>query len=103
MAPPPPVPAPARVSPNASGFSEPGPWPFDGGARREPVLDHDYHPPRVVRRVGWQQCMRCRQPFWSEDVLRLRLCSSSGTGCREDEDRFAQGERGGSYTQGRRD
>ena len=103
MAPPPPVPAPARVSPNASGFSESGPWPFDGGTRREPVLDHDYHPPRVVRRVGWQRCMRCRQPFFSEDVLRLRLCSSSGTGCREDEDRFAQGERGGSYTQGRRD
>mgnify|MGYP000294828774 CR=1 FL=1 len=23
----------------SSGFSEPDPWPFDGGKRREPVLD----------------------------------------------------------------
>jgi hypothetical protein len=81
----------------SKGFSEPQPWEFDGCARREPVLDHDHHPPRVVRRVGWQRCMRCREPFWSEDVVRLRLCSA-GHGCRENEDRFAQGEPGGSYS-----
>ncbi len=89
--------APAKRYTNPTGYSYPQPWQFDGGLRREPVLDLDCHPPRVVRRVGWQRCMRCRQPFWSDDVIRLRLCSS-GTGCREDEDRFAQGEPGGLYS-----
>jgi len=86
----------------SKGFFEPAPWAFDGYVRREAVLDHDYRPPRVVRRVGWQRCMRCREPFWSEDVVKLRLCSA-GHGCRENEYRFAQGEPGGSYGQGRRD
>ena len=79
------------------GFTEPTTWQFDGCTRREAVLDHDYHPPRVVRRVGWQRCMRCRAPFWSEEVTRLRMCGGPA-GCRENEDRFAQGELGGLYT-----
>ncbi|MBB5986994.1 hypothetical protein HNP60_002968 [Sphingobium sp. B1D3A] len=29
---------------------------------REPVLDADASPPRVVRKVGWQRCMKCRRP-----------------------------------------
>jgi hypothetical protein len=70
------------------GFAEPRPWDFDGCRRREQVLDHDLTPPRVVRRVGWQHCLRCRQPFWSEDVVRLRLCAGEA-GCLGDEDRFA--------------
>jgi hypothetical protein len=66
------------------GFVEPERWDFDGCVRREPVMDADY-PPRVVRKVGWQRCMKCRRPFFSEDVLRL--CSGA-QGCRGDEDRF---------------
>ncbi len=70
----------------AIGIIEPEPWPFDGCKRREPVTDED-HPGRVVRRVGWHRCLKCRRPFFSEDVLRLRLCSGA-QGCRGDEDRF---------------
>ena len=58
----------------AQGFSEPQPWAKDGGIRREPVLDMDRHPPIAVRYVGWRSCMRCQRPFWSEDVVRLRIC-----------------------------
>jgi hypothetical protein len=70
----------------AIGIIEPDPWPFDECRRREPVLDED-NPARVVRKVGWHRCMKCRRPFFSEDVLRLRLCSGA-QGCRGDEDRF---------------
>lgn len=78
--------------PYSTGFAEPRPWEFDGCVRREPVLDTDHTPPRVVRRVGWHRCLRCRQPFWSEDVARLRLCTGrSGTGCRVGEDRRSTG------------
>lgn len=90
-----------KVHPLSKGFTEPRPWDFDGCLRRGEVLDHDHHPPRVVRRVGWQRCMRCRQPFWSEDVVRLRLCTGNHGGCRDDEGRYAQGaqgEPGGSYS-----
>ena len=86
----------ASVDPK--GFSVPQLWAFDECKRREPLLDHDYNPPRVVRRVGWQRCMRCRTAFWSEDVVRLRLCAGTEGGCRENEERFAQGEPGGSYS-----
>lgn len=41
---------------------EPEPWPFDGGKRREAVLDHDHWPPRVVRKVGWRVCLKCVRP-----------------------------------------
>lgn len=56
------------------GFVEPRQWPWDGGTRREPVLDTDQNPPRVVRHVGWRSCMRCRYPFFSQDVTRMRIC-----------------------------
>lgn len=92
--PPPPPPGPKvplrmRGQAAAIGIIEPDPWPFDGCKRREPVTDVDY-PPRVVRRVGWHRCMKCRRPFFSEDVVRLRLCKGGdgNTGCRGDEDRF---------------
>ena len=58
----------------ASGFIEPKPWDNDGGVRREPVIDTDHRPPRVVRFVGWRSCMCCRRPFWSEDTKQLRMC-----------------------------
>jgi hypothetical protein len=63
-----------RPKPNWHGFVEPQPWDYDGGARREPVLDCDHSPPRVVRKVGWRSCMGCGRPFFSEDVVALRLC-----------------------------
>ena len=47
---------------------------FDQCQRRAEVLDHDYWPPRVVRSVGWNLCLRCQRPFWSADVLKLRMC-----------------------------
>jgi hypothetical protein len=71
----------------AIGIMEPDPWDYDGCQRREPVFDVDY-PPRVVRKVGWHRCLKCRRPFFSEDVIRQRLCSG-GQGCREDENRFS--------------
>ena len=58
-----------------SGFSEPEPWDFDGCKRREPVLDHDRHPPAVVRSVGWRVCMTCSKPFFRDDVIALRMCA----------------------------
>ena len=63
---------------NGLGFSEPLPWPLDECQRRESVLDTDYEPPRVVRQVGGQRCLRCRQPFFSEDVVGLGLCPGEG-------------------------
>jgi len=66
------------------GFSEPRQWPFDGGVRREAIIDHDLTPPRVIRRIGWHKCMRCRRPFFSQDVIKHRLCFE----CRADADRY---------------
>lgn len=95
-APAPPAPRPKSVGPHvplrmrgqaaAIGILEPDPWPFDGCKRREPVMDED-DAARVVRKVGWHRCLKCRRPFFSEDVIRLRLCSGA-QGCRGDEDRF---------------
>jgi hypothetical protein len=64
------------------GMAWPDPWKYDGAVRREPVRDLDLH--RVIRRVGWHHCLKCRKPFWSEDVVRQRLCDP----CKADEDRF---------------
>jgi hypothetical protein len=65
---------PQRPKANVQGFVEPVPWPDDGGQRREKVLDVDHNPPRVVRVVGWQRCMTCRKPFWSDDTRHVRMC-----------------------------
>lgn len=70
------------------GIVEPDRWEYDGGKRREPVIDTDHKPPRVVRKVGWLRCLKCKRPFFSEDVVRHRLCSDGSFGCREDEDRL---------------
>ena len=81
-APPPPPPKPVvpvkvkLAAPQGSVFIEPSMWAFDGFARREPVLDPEYFPPRVVRFVGWSPCMRCAKEFWSHDVKFIRLCPS---------------------------
>lgn len=71
---------------------EPARWPNDGGARRAPVMDPNYDPPRVVRRVGWLRCMCCGRSHFSEDVARARMCLDCGgaggmpTGARPDGD-----------------
>lgn len=64
---------------DGQGFLEPPEWPWDGGTRREAVLDADRNPPRVVRFVGWRSCLRCRRSYFSADVARVRLC----TPCKE--------------------
>lgn len=62
----------------ARALIEPGPWPFDGGARRANVIDPNEQPPRVVRRVGWSRCLCCGRPHFSPDVVGVRLCSACG-------------------------
>lgn len=52
---------------------EPKRWPNDGGRRREPVVDPNFEPARIVCHVGWRPCMRCGRHFFSEDVGRVRL------------------------------
>jgi hypothetical protein len=57
-------------------IDEPEPWEFTGDlTRRVAVYDHNWTPPRVVRRCGHKRCLRCREPFWSPDVRRIHLCS----------------------------
>jgi hypothetical protein len=43
------------------------------------VLDYDHRPPRVVRSVGWRICMKCFKPFFSEDVIGVRMCDGCKT------------------------
>ena len=57
---------------------EPVRWPNDGGARRIPVMDTNFDPPRLVRRVGWLRCVCCGRPHFSEDVARARMCVECG-------------------------
>lgn len=60
-------------------LEEPEPWAWDGGKRREQVLDHNFRPPRVVRQVGWRCCLKCEASFFSKDVTRLRMCGGCKT------------------------
>ncbi|MDV6541562.1 hypothetical protein FA519_11915 [Pseudomonas aeruginosa] len=62
----------------AKTFIEPERWPNDGGARRSPVFDPNFDPPKIVRRVGWVRCMCCGRFHFSEDVTRARLCTLCG-------------------------
>ncbi len=56
-------------------IDEPLQWQFvEGDTRREPVLDHNFEPPRVVRYVGYRKCMSCPKYFFSLDVVRMRMC-----------------------------
>ena len=59
----------------SAGFSEPTPWAWDGGKRREAVHDIDHNPPRFVRDVGWRNFITCARPFWSEHVVSVRMCN----------------------------
>lgn len=62
-------------------IGEPKPWSFEEGpTRRVAVYDHNWSPPRLVRRVGWVTCISCRrQRFFSCDVVKHRMCD----GCRQ--------------------
>lgn len=61
-------------------IDEPRAWDFDGDlTRRVEVYDHNFKPPRLVRRCGYQRCLSCREPFWSPDCTRVRLCSPCKT------------------------
>ncbi|GFE80237.1 hypothetical protein GCM10011487_22370 [Steroidobacter agaridevorans] len=54
-------------------------WPFDGDlTRRDEVVDPNFDPPRIVRRMGWLSCLRCTRPTFSEDVVCIRLCWACG-------------------------
>lgn len=95
-APPPPPPPPKPRPPNPpqnyrkdvlQGIVEPKRWEYDGVKQREAVVDKDTG--RVIRRVGWRHCLRCKKPFFSGDIAGLRLCDSSWDGCRENDDKFA--------------
>jgi hypothetical protein len=57
----------------AQPIPEPRPWRYDGDhKRREPVIDPNDN--RVIRHVGYRKCMSCPKHFWSEDVVKLRIC-----------------------------
>ncbi|WP_256663143.1 hypothetical protein [Stutzerimonas degradans] len=62
----------------AKPLIEPAPWPFDGGVQRGQVLDPNFDPPRVIRKIGWLRCMACRRYHFSQDVARVRICSPCG-------------------------
>lgn len=65
---------------------DPMPWADDGSARREPVYNHSFLTPRLVRRVGWVNCLSpygndidpvaTARPhrFFSSDVAKVRVC-----------------------------
>lgn len=61
-------------APLAKPIREPTAWLNDGGARREPVYDHNDNPPRVIRLVGWRKCVACAKLFFSRDVCGIRIC-----------------------------
>jgi hypothetical protein len=59
---------------------EPKWWPDDGGTRRFPIYDHMDRPPRLVRKVGWVNCLGRfggkPHRFISPDVARVRICTA---------------------------
>jgi hypothetical protein len=63
-----------EYAPLAKPIIEPQAWLNDNGARREPVIDHNDQPPRVVRLVGWRKCISCVKFFFSRDVCGIRIC-----------------------------
>ncbi len=62
---------------------EPVYWP-QRDDRREPVLDPNYDPPRVIRYVGWRPCTCCGHKFFSRDVAGVRLCGPCKDGTRRE-------------------
>lgn len=57
----------------AEEIREPRQWKFDGDTtRRVPVIDPNLR--RVIRHVGYRKCLCCPKFFWSDDVVRVRIC-----------------------------
>lgn len=56
---------------------DPPHWPDDGGKLRVPIYDHNFGQKRLVRRVGWVNCLGVvRHRFLSPDVAKARICTS---------------------------
>jgi hypothetical protein len=58
---------------------DPDRWDDDSGAKRVAIYDHNHNPPRLVRKVGWVNCLspysvERRHRFFSGDVQRVRMC-----------------------------
>jgi hypothetical protein len=58
---------------------EPASWPDDGGAKRAPIYDRNGRQPRLVRKVGWVNCLgrfsrETPHRIFSPDVVRVRMC-----------------------------
>lgn len=50
-------------------------WPDNG--RVEIVVDPNWlidGKPRVIRRIGWRDCMCCKRRVFSADIARVRMC-----------------------------
>lgn len=64
------------------GFTpDPVTWPDDGGAKRVAIYNHTFGQPRLVRRVGWVNCLSqysLNRPhrFFSPDVQKVRMCAT---------------------------
>lgn len=60
---------------------DPDRWPDDGGAKRVGIYDHICNPPRLVRRVGWTNCLgeSPTHRIFSFDVARERICTTCKT------------------------
>jgi len=55
-------------------------WEFDGDLQRKvPVFDRNFAPPRLVRYAGWRPCLKCREPHFTPDISRIRLCQPCKT------------------------
>jgi hypothetical protein len=76
------------------GFDcEPVSWPDDGGAKRVPIYDRNGRQPRLVRKIGWVNCLGrfsrdTPHRIFSPDVVKVRMC----TRCKKPEGSSTQGE-----------
>lgn len=56
-------------------IQEPKRWAYDGDlVTKKPVIDPMCSPPKVIRFVGYRLCLKCKHPFWTESVGRIRSC-----------------------------
>ena len=62
----------------AKPLIEPRRWANDEGKRHAPVLDPNFNPPKVIRHMGWKRCMSCWRFHFSEDIVRVRICTECG-------------------------
>lgn len=58
---------------------EPHSWRDDGGKRVEAIVDPNWlidGKPRVIRRIGWRNCMCCKGRMFSRDLHKVRMCDA---------------------------